>query len=92
MGVYLPGAGTLGCVVWAGAGIACCQGIPPDFYPPYVNVRPFVLWATLRLCASLPVSVTPPLLPIWMNVASLNPWLSDFHRARFSDGSGYYLF
>ena len=29
-----------------------------------------------------------PLLPIWVNVASLNPWLVAFHTARFSDGSG----
>ena len=31
------------------------------------------------------------LLPFWMNVASLIPWLSNFHIARFSDNSGWYL-
>ena len=44
------------------------------------------------LCASPPASATLPLLPIWMSVASLNPWLSDFHTAQFSDSSGCYLF
>ena len=38
MGIYLPGAGTLGCAVWFGAGIAGSQGIPPDFYLLHVNV------------------------------------------------------
>ena len=38
MGIYLPGTETLGCVVWPGAGIACSQGVPPNFYPPYMNV------------------------------------------------------
>ena len=32
--------------------------------------------AQLHLCTSLPISVTPPLLPLWMNVAS---WWLDFH-------------
>ena len=31
MGIYLPGTGTLGCMVSPGAGIARFQGIPPDF-------------------------------------------------------------
>ena len=39
MGIYLPGTGTLGCVVWPGAGITCSQGISPNFHPSYVNVR-----------------------------------------------------
>ena len=45
-----------------------------------------------RLRASLPISMSLPLLPIWMNVASLNPWLLDFHTAWFSGGSGCYMF
>ena len=47
---------------------------------------------SLHHTTCLPVSVTLPLLPTWINVASLNPWLSDFHTALFSDGSGCYLF
>ena len=34
-----------------------------------------------------------PLLPVWMNVCSLNPWLSDFHTVQFSGSSGcFFLF
>ena len=44
------------------------------------------------LLISLPISVTLPLLPVWVNVVSLNPWLSNFHTAWFSDSSGCYLF
>ena len=35
---------------------------------------------------------SPPLLPVWMNVSSLTPWLSDFHTVQFSGSSGYFLF
>ena len=45
------------------------------------------LYATLRLRASLLDSMSLPLLPIWMIVASLTPWLLDFHTAQFSNGS-----
>ena len=33
-----------------------------------------------------------PFLPIWMNVSSLTPWLSDFHTVQFSVSSGCFLF
>ena len=36
--------------------------------------------------------LSPPLLPVWMNVSSLTPWLLDFHTVRFSGSSGYFLF
>ena len=32
---------------------------------------------------------SPPLLPVWVNVSSLTPWLSDSHTVQFSEGSGY---
>ena len=35
---------------------------------------------------------SPPLLPIWMNVSSLIPWLSDFHVVQFSGCAGCFLF
>ena len=35
---------------------------------------------------------SPPLLPVWMNVSSLTPWLPDFHTVRFSVSSGCFLF
>ena len=74
----------LDCAVWPGAGIAHSPGSPPNFYPLHVNVGlpiplPPLLHATLSLRASPSISTSPPLLHIWMNVASLKPWLSDFH-------------
>ena len=57
---------------------------------PVPQPRP-PLPATLYLCTSPPVSTTPALLPVWMNVASLYPWLSDFHAAQFPNRSGYFF-
>ena len=42
--------------------------------------------------SSLPGCPSPTLLPVWMNVSSLSPWLSDFHTVRFSVSSGCILF
>ena len=93
VGTHLIGTGTLGWVVWCGAGIPCFRGITPDINPPHVGVAPPVphLQTSQRLSASQHLSVSPTLLPVWMNVASLIPWLSNFHIARFSDNSGWYL-
>ena len=33
-----------------------------------------------------------PLLPFWINVSSLTPWLSDFHTVWFCGSSGGFLF
>ena len=38
-----------------------------------------------------PSCPSPPLLPVWLNVFSLTPWLSDFHTVRFSASFGYFL-
>ena len=35
---------------------------------------------------------SPPLLPVWVSVSSLTPWLSDFHTVRFSVSSACFLF
>ena len=35
---------------------------------------------------------SPPLLPVWINVSSLTPWLSNFYIVQFSGGSVYFLF
>ena len=44
-------------------------------------------------CESSPPSCpSPPLSPVWMNVSSLTPWLSDFHTVQFSVSSGCFLF
>ena len=81
MGTYLPGSGTLAWVVWCGAGS----------FVPKVSFLIFIhhtcVWDHV-FC----ISMSLPLLPIWMNVISLISWLSDFHTAQFSDNSGWYLF
>ena len=41
--------------------------------PPWVHQPPPCLESSLPRLPSL------PLLPVWMNVSSLSPWLSDFH-------------
>ena len=62
----LPGAGTLGCVVWPVAGMTRSTGVPPDLYPPHVGVGPLDhVISTASLChptssvPKLPIS-TPP--------------------------------
>ena len=45
----------------------------------------------LTTCLLLPGCPSPPLLPVWMNVSSLIPWLSNSHRAWFSGSSGCFL-
>ena len=72
--------GTLGSVVWPVVWITCSQDIPSSFF--------YHTWMWDQLCPfcchclSLPhdissplhtVSVSPPLLPIWMSMAFLNP-------------------
>ena len=62
-----------------------------------------ILWVYLHANVELPTlpaaiweSSQPhflqPLLQVWMNVSSLTPWLSDYHRVPFSGSSGYILF
>ena len=41
--------------------------------------------------SSPPCCPSPPLLPVWMNVSSLSPWLLDFHTVQFSVSSGCFL-
>ena len=56
------------------------------------------MWG-LRVCqpppcqdSSLPSCPSLPLLPVWMNVSCLSPWLLDFHTVWFSVSSGCFLF
>ena len=55
MRLYFPGAGTLGYVVWPGAGISCSPGIPdvgPPVQPTAASLPPDYVLSTLapRLC------------------------------------------
>ena len=56
-----------------------------------LSLKPPSLHATSHLCMSTCIPTTPPLLPVSMNVAFLNLWLSDFYTAQFSESSGCYL-
>ena len=86
-------AGILGCVV-------CLT--PQLFLLVYLHVKvgppslPDATLPTLVCCLSLcslhPICSSPLLLPVWMNVFSLTPWLSDLCTVRFSYSCGYFLF
>ena len=88
-----PLTGTLGCEVYL---------ILHLFLLVYLhaNVRPLSPQAAARWACQLPPChesspsgcLSPPLLPVWMNVSSLSPWSSDFHAVRFSVSSGCFLF
>ena len=81
-----PGTGTLGCAI--------CLTLQL-FLPVYLhaNVGPPGLPATaLPLVLSVPCCPFLTLLPVWMNVSSLTPWLSDFHTVWFSVSSGCFCF
>ena len=58
---------------------------------PFHNLPP--RWVRQPPCheSSLPGCLSPPLLPVWMNVSSLSPCLSDFHALRFSVSSGCFF-
>ena len=42
--------------------------------------------------SSPPCCLSLPLLPVWMNVSCLSPWLLDFHTVLFSVSFGCFLF
>ena len=66
MGTYLPGTGTLGWGPGVGLGFFAPETSLPSFYPPHMGVGPAH-------------SMSPPLLPVWMDVVSLIPELSGLH-------------
>ena len=71
-------------------GLSTCKCRSPH---PSVAVSP--TWSASHLLAVYPLCPycpSPPLLPIWMNVSSLTPWLLDFHTVWFSGISGCFLF
>ena len=89
-----PHTGTLGWVV-------CLN---PRLFPP--NLSTCECWTDgstsrhLNWSSSHRIAVStfhpgcpcPPLLPVWMDVSSLTPWLSDFYTVWFSGSSGCFLF
>ena len=84
MGIYLLGGRTLGCVVWAvqfglGLGLLVSKVSVPLAPPPLFH-------------ATLPLYPSPQLCLVWINVCSLNTWLSELPTALFSESSGFYWF
>ena len=45
----------------------------------------------LAKCPLGPSCPCLPLLPVWMSVSSLIPWLLHFHTVKFSSSSGYFF-
>ena len=100
-----PWAGALGCAVWFAPPkflpVYLCGNVGPQGLPPptlwgllaaawptlFYNPPPHWVRQPQPFCES-----SPPHLPVWMNVSSLSPWLSDFHTVRFSVSSGCFLF
>ena len=91
-----PRAGALGCVVcFALRGflpIYLCANVGPWGLLAVALPAPLVPQSSTSLGPVCPSCLSPPLLPVWMNVSSLSPWLSDFHTVRFSVSSGCFLF
>ena len=77
-----PCAGILGCsvcpVTWS---TSCCLASQLQLYPPPLHSPPPRWVCQLPPCRDSSPSSCPslPLLPVWMNVSSLSPWLLDFH-------------
>ena len=62
---------------------------------PSCSSRFICTWTWDLLVCEVPLHpgcLSPPLLPVWMNVSSLTPWLLDFHTVQFSGSSGCFLF
>ena len=60
--------------------------------PPRLSTHKCPPWSTSH-CLSVHLLCLPPLfLPVWMNVSSLTPRLSDFHNVVFSSSSGCFCF
>ena len=90
-----PCTGTLGCVICLAPQLFLLvyphanMGLPslpaPALTTPVLQLLP-CQESSPPSCSSL------PLLPVWMNVSSLTPWLSDFHMVQLSVSSGCFLF
>ena len=85
-----PCTGTLGCVVCLVPQLFLRVYLhtnvgPPSLQsaalmgPPAAALPAPVLQPLPCLGSSLPSCLSPPILPVWMNVSSLTPWLLDFH-------------
>ena len=89
-----PCPGTLGCVVCLAPQFILPVYLHANVGLPACKPPPCLPWSSSYCFVSPlhPGCPSPPLLPVWMKVSSLTPWLSDFHPVRFSGSSGYFLF
>ena len=97
-----PGAGALGCAVCfaplQALPIYLCMNVGPQgllafALPCHLSHNPPVSQSGCIATSPVhPGCLSLPLLPVWMKVSSLSPWLSDFHVVRFSVSSGCFLF
>ena len=71
-------------------GLSCSSVILPGYL--HTKVGPLGLPPPPCCQSSLSWLRSPHLLPVWMNVSSLNLWLSYFHTVWFSGSSGDFLF
>ena len=79
-------------------GLFCSPPLPPG-----LSMRECGAAGSASSCIACPVRSTirhlagsgcpsPPLLPVWMNVSSLSPWLWDFRAVPFSVSSSCFSF
>ena len=91
--ILFPHSGTLGCAVCHLVNQLLPHRLAAALPAPLHNPPPH--WVCqLQPCRefSMPGCLSPPLLPVWMNVSSLSLWLSDFHTVCFSFSSSCFLF
>ena len=79
-----PCSGTLDCAVYLASQLLLLVYRQANVGPPSLPV------AALLCVLSTPAAHLP-LLPVWMNVSSLTPWMSDFHTVWFYGSSGCFL-
>ena len=61
--------------------------LPHSFHNPSVSGSGCIATSPVH-----PGCPSPPLLPVWTNVSSISPWLSDFRAVQFSVSPGCFLF
>ena len=66
----------------------------PDVPPGLSACKGGTAWSASHCLTACPcpLSCPSPSLPVWINVSSLTPWLSEFHTVQFSVSSGYYYY
>ena len=82
-------------------GVSLATTTPSDFYRFFKALCLCVGTLSCSVCLipqlflpqalSAPSCPSPSLLPVWMNVSSLTPWLSDFHTVQYSGRSVFFF-